>query len=135
MEKQARRPGRRPPLNVAEVLAWADPYFARTGHGPHQLAGTLALPAGETWKAVNSALRAGGRGLPGDDTLRKLLDRHRPHMERPPCGRRRDQGRRARVAGLRARGLSLAEIGARLGVSRQALSAMLRRIGTSAGED
>jgi hypothetical protein len=45
-----------------------------------------------------------------------------------PRGRKRDQGRRACVAELRSAGLSLSQIGARLGVSRQAVSAMLQRI-------
>jgi IS30 family transposase len=45
-----------------------------------------------------------------------------------PRGSKLDQDKRARVAGLRARGLSLTEIGAELGVSRQAVSSMLQRI-------
>jgi hypothetical protein len=120
-----------PPLTVEQILAWADAYHARTGFRPHMRAGTLALPAGESWHAISSALRVGGRGLPEGDTLRELLQRHRPNMDRGPRGRKRNQGQRARVAELRARGLSLAQIGAELGVSRQAVSAMLRRIGTA----
>jgi lambda repressor-like predicted transcriptional regulator len=50
-------------------------------------------------------------------------------MDCRPQGRKRDQDRRARVAELRARGLSLAEIGVELGVSPQAVSSMLQRIG------
>jgi hypothetical protein len=123
-----------PPLTEALILAWADAYHARTGFRPHSGAGAVALPAGESWNAVNSALYDGFRGLPGGETLRQLLHRHRPHMERRRQGRKRDQDRRAKVAELRARGLSLAEIGARLGVSRQAVSSMLQRIAEVAGE-
>jgi hypothetical protein len=118
-----------PPLTEALILAWADAYHARIGFRPHYRAGTLSLPKGESWRAVNSALQHGSRGLPGGVTLRQLLSRNRPHMGDRPRGRRRDQGQRARVAELRGQGLSLAEIGARLGVSRQAVSAMLQRIG------
>jgi hypothetical protein len=117
-----------PPLTVGQILAWADGYHARTGFRPYMRAGTLALPAGETWKAVNSALRVGGRGLPEGDTLGKLLDRRRPRMAAWPRGRKRDQGRRARLPQLRAKGLSLSQIGATLGVSRQAVSSMLQPI-------
>jgi hypothetical protein len=124
----------KPNLTVAQILAWADAYHARTGFRPHFRAGTLALPKGESWRAINSALRNGFRGLAGGDTLRQLLHRHRPHMGARPRGRKRDRGRRACVAGLRAEGLTLAQIGARLGVSRQAVSAMLQRIGTCQGD-
>jgi hypothetical protein len=32
---------------------------------------------GETWKGINQALWAGNRGLPGGDSLARLLRRHR----------------------------------------------------------
>jgi hypothetical protein len=117
-----------PPLTAEQILAWADAYHARTGFRPYMRAGTLALPAGETWKAVNSALRVGGRGLPEGDTLGKQLDRRRPRMAAWPRGRKRDQDRRSEVARLRAEGLSLSQTGARLGVGRQAVSSMLQKI-------
>jgi hypothetical protein len=118
-----------PPLNQEQILAWADAYFARTGFRPSQGAFNAALPRGESWGAINSALVKGHRGLPGGDSLQGLLRRHRPHMGASPRGRKRDQERRALVAELRAEGLSLSQIGARLGVSRQAISAMQQRIG------
>jgi hypothetical protein len=73
------------------------------------------LPAGESRAAINSALRHGSRGLPGGGTLRELLQRLRSHMGRRVSARKPDQGKRARVAELRAKGLSLSRIGAELG--------------------
>jgi hypothetical protein len=116
------------PLTEDLILAWSDAYFARTGFRPHRQAGAAALPAGESWVALDAALRVGCRGLPGGDTLRELLRRHRPGMRRRVCRRKPDQARRALVAELRAKRLSLSQIGDRLGVSRQAVSAILQRI-------
>jgi hypothetical protein len=125
---------RGPRLTVEQILAWADAYHARLDFRPHCKAGEVAGVPGESWGALDLALRVGCRGLPGDDSLRELLRRHRPHMKRRVSPRKPDQARRALVAELRARGLSLAQIGAELGVSRQAVSAMLQRIGASSGE-
>jgi hypothetical protein len=123
-----------PPLTEALILAWSDAYFARTGFRPHRQAGAAALPAGESWAALDAALRVGCRGLPGGDTLRELLRRYRPGMRRRVSLRKPDQARRALVAELRAKRLSLSQIGARLGVSRQGVSSMLQRIGTEGNE-
>jgi hypothetical protein len=120
-----------PPLSEALILAWADAYFARTGFRPHKEAGDVAGVPGQTWAAANTALVEGYRGLPGGDSLRELLRRHRPHMKRRVSPRKPDQARRALVAELRAQGLSLSQIGTRLGVGRPAVSSMLRRIGVN----
>ncbi|MFO0799195.1 MAG: helix-turn-helix domain-containing protein [Gemmataceae bacterium] len=45
-----------------------------------------------------------------------------------PRGSRPDLRKRSRVAELRKKGLSLAQIGAKMGVTRQAVSAMLKAI-------
>jgi transcriptional regulator len=48
-------------------------------------------------------------------------------------GRRPDYERRRQMAALRAQGATLEEIGRRLGVTRQAVSDMLRRLDAAKG--
>ena len=50
-------------------------------------------------------------------------------MGGPNSGRRPDEARRQRIQGLRAQGLTLAEIGRRLGISRQAVQGALKGSG------
>jgi hypothetical protein len=116
---------RKPPLTVAEILRWADAHRRRTGAWPGVTSGPVAGAPGETWPALDKALRRGGRGLPGGGSLARLLRRERGLPERR--GRRAQPGRRRQAARLRARGLTLAEIGRRLGVSRQAVQHLLRK--------
>jgi hypothetical protein len=71
-----RRP--RPPLTVQQILAWADAHHARTGGWPNAKTGPIPEAPGQTWSAVNMALYVGFRGLPGRDTLARLLGRLRP---------------------------------------------------------
>lgn len=66
-----------PPLSEEQILAWADLWHARTGKWPHADSGRVLGTLGETWKAVDMALRKGHRGLPGGTTLRRLLQEHR----------------------------------------------------------
>jgi hypothetical protein len=61
---------------VEQILAWADDHHNRTGHWPNQYAGPVAGAPGETWSAIDCALRRGLRGLPGGDSLARLLGRH-----------------------------------------------------------
>jgi hypothetical protein len=68
---------RRPPLTVGQTLAWADAHHARTGRWPSANAGPVAEAPGERWRNIEAALYDGGRGLPGGDTLARLLDRSR----------------------------------------------------------
>jgi hypothetical protein len=63
-------------LTEEQILAWADAHHGRTGHWPGQGSGAVVGAAGETWPAIQQALRSGFRGLPGGDTIRKLLQRH-----------------------------------------------------------
>jgi hypothetical protein len=70
-----RNPGDAPPLTVAQVLEWADEHHQRTGRWPATAAGPIG-GTGETWCAVDQALRKGTRGLPGGDSLPRLLERH-----------------------------------------------------------
>jgi len=64
-------------LTVEQILAWADTYRARIGGWPSARVGPIPDAPGEKWVNVDQALRAGVRGLPGGDSLSRLLDRHR----------------------------------------------------------
>jgi hypothetical protein len=66
-----------PPLTEEAILAWADAHRARTGSWPHARSGPIAEAPGETWTAVDMALRHGLRGLPGDSSLALLLAERR----------------------------------------------------------
>ena len=67
----------RPPLTVEQVLSWADAHRARTGEWPSARPEPVAGAPGENWKAIDRALGAGHRGLPGGDSLAQLLARER----------------------------------------------------------
>jgi hypothetical protein len=73
--RRGRRPA--PPLTVELVLSWADAHRARTGEWPLTRSGPVAGQDGETWQAINVALRLGRRGLPGGDSLAGLLEHAR----------------------------------------------------------
>lgn len=65
------------PLTIRTILSWADGYFSRTGKWPTADSGLIPEAPGETWNAVESALRSGRRGFPGDSSLAKVLEKHR----------------------------------------------------------
>jgi hypothetical protein len=62
-----------PPLAEAEILAWARAYRRRTGAWPSAGSGPVPESLGETWRAVDEALRQGARGLRGGTSLARLL--------------------------------------------------------------
>jgi len=66
-----------PRLTLKQILKWADDLHARTGTWPKETSGTIPGGDGETWFAVDRALRAGVRGFPGGSSLPQVLDRHR----------------------------------------------------------
>jgi hypothetical protein len=66
-----------PPLTEAQILAWADEQFQRTGEWPKVKAEAIYGTPGETWSAINASLETGRRGLPGGSSLAKLLAQHR----------------------------------------------------------
>jgi hypothetical protein len=72
-----------PVLKVRQILVWADARFACTGLWPRESSGPIAEAPGESWSAVNQALKQGHRSLPGGDSLARLLDRRR-HSKRAP---------------------------------------------------
>jgi hypothetical protein len=67
----------RPRLTEAIVLTWADRHRQRTGDWPCMASGPVADAAGETWHALDMALRAGYRGLPGGSSVSRLLKARR----------------------------------------------------------
>lgn len=68
-----RNPQRLPPFTVERILAWADAHHARTARWPEATSGPITDAPGETWLAVDSALRLGKRGLTGRSSLARLL--------------------------------------------------------------
>src|SRR5262249_58692148 len=66
-----------PSLMIAQLLAWADSHHQRRGDWPTRESGPVEEAPGETWKAINGALRAGLRGLPGGSSLAQLLAQYR----------------------------------------------------------
>jgi hypothetical protein len=76
-----------PHLTPALILAWADAHHAATGRWPTcDLTPVAGGPAGLRWQWVNQALGVGARGLPGGDSLARLLarERGRPHQHARP---------------------------------------------------
>ncbi|MDB5307355.1 MAG: hypothetical protein JWO38_1557 [Gemmataceae bacterium] len=85
LERRGRRHRRYPPaLTPAQVHAWADAHYRRTGEWPTVASGRIPDAPGETWAAVNNALVTGIRGFPGGSSLAHLLDpgtrRHAPQL-------------------------------------------------------
>jgi hypothetical protein len=69
-------------LSIARILRWADHHRRLTGQYPNADSGPVAADPGESWGAVNQALYAGLRGLPGNDSLARLLERERGRRHR-----------------------------------------------------
>jgi hypothetical protein len=113
-------------LTETQILAWADAHCVRTGNLPKVSSGVVADAPWETWSAVNAALRSGNRGLAGGDSLARLLRRTGRIGERR--GRPPQVNRQELARCLLALGLSRAEIGRRMGISRQAAWELLKRI-------
>jgi hypothetical protein len=82
--------GRPPALAVDAILAWADAHQARTGRWPDRDSGPVLEAPGEIWGRINAALGEGRRGLPGGDTLARLLGRHGRGERRAGTGRPRE---------------------------------------------
>jgi hypothetical protein len=68
---------RRPALTTDLILSWADSWKARTGRWPRILSGPIPESPGDTWRAVDGALRAGCRGLSPGGSLPRLLRERR----------------------------------------------------------
>jgi hypothetical protein len=74
--RHRRNPAALPRLTVEQILAWADAHREQTGKWPSKDSGPM-FGEGETWLAVDSALRYGQRGLSGSSSLSQLLARAR----------------------------------------------------------
>jgi hypothetical protein len=76
----ARNPKGLPRVTIEQIRAWARAYRSATGHWPTPQSGPVAEApaAGETWWAIDSALRCGHRGLPGRLSLARVLRPARP---------------------------------------------------------
>jgi hypothetical protein len=72
-----RHKGLLPHYTTLKILAWADAHHRRTGEWPSCWDGLIADAPGETWLAVDKALRKGTRGQPGGSSLAQLLCAHR----------------------------------------------------------
>ncbi|HET6883920.1 MAG TPA: hypothetical protein VFI31_27445 [Pirellulales bacterium] len=87
-QRGRRNKGSLRPLELHRILAWADAHYKRTGMWPTHESGPVQNARGETWRAVDKALRNGRRGLKGGSSLPRLLYRCRgvPLKERrqPP---------------------------------------------------
>lgn len=85
-------PRRKPLLRLARILAWADHHLERTGKYPHAESGPVLAEPSEDWGAINQALVAGLRGLPGRDSLARLLQRERGRRHRLNLPRLTEEG-------------------------------------------
>ena len=65
-----------PPLTAEQILAWADAHRAATGRWPSPLSGPVLHAEGEHWGSIDTALREGYRGLPGGQSLGRLIRAH-----------------------------------------------------------
>ncbi|HEY7159582.1 MAG TPA: hypothetical protein VH575_36885 [Gemmataceae bacterium] len=71
----------KPPLSVEQILVWAEAYYRRTGKWPTAASGVVEDAPEETWekitwRKIDNALREGYRGLPGENSLSRLLRQH-----------------------------------------------------------
>ncbi len=83
-----RHHGHLPRLTAQRILAWADKHYRRTGQWPNQNSTAEIQGApGEKWPNINSALLEGFRGLPGGDSISRLLIRN----GRVPPGNRKSR--------------------------------------------
>ena len=62
--RQVKCPFYPPRLTIAQVLAWADLFHARTGRWPNCNSGPVLEAPGEQWAALSTCVAAGHRGLP-----------------------------------------------------------------------
>ena len=75
--RHVRNRKRLPPFTVAQILLWADAFFARTGRWPTRHSGPVREAPGETWAAVDAALINRCRHLTVGCSLAQLLAKRR----------------------------------------------------------
>jgi hypothetical protein len=76
-KRGARNPSHLSALSLNQILGWADAHHARTSRWPTSESGPIHDAPGETWKAIDQALRLGMRTLKGNSSLSRLLERRR----------------------------------------------------------
>jgi len=62
-----------PPFTPENILDWANEHYKRTGEWPSSKSGPVQSAPGETWMAVQDALKDGVRGLAGGSSLARFL--------------------------------------------------------------
>ena len=73
-EKRGVRDRKAPPkLSIRQILKWADAHHQRTGEWPTENSGEVFGAPGENWNNIAGAFYRGGRGLPRNLSLAKLL--------------------------------------------------------------
>lgn len=85
-EFSTRNKKRLPHLDESKVKDWIQTWHARTGRYPRSKDGVIPKSGGETWSAINNALRRGSRGLPKHGSLSILLETAfgQPHPKKLP---------------------------------------------------
>jgi hypothetical protein len=63
-----------PKLSLNQIAKWASIHHSKTGKWPRAHSGAINSVPGETWLAVDMALRKGKRGLAKGGSLAKFLD-------------------------------------------------------------
>jgi hypothetical protein len=80
---------KRPPLNIEQVLSWADDWFAAHNRWPNVNSGLIPGTIDDTWARIDGSLRQGYRGLPQRPrlSLAELLAKRRRvrNSEFPPA--------------------------------------------------
>jgi hypothetical protein len=95
-------PGQREPLRVEQIEGWVRSHQRRCGSWPNTRSGEVVDAPGETWRAIDKALCQGARGLPGGDSLVRLVGR----LKGGRCNREA-RGRRVSPEGIRGKGASI----------------------------
>jgi hypothetical protein len=72
--RHRRHKGELPAFKEEQILIWAEAHKTLFGVYPTTYSGPVGN-TGETWRRVDFALRRGMRGLPGNDSLLRLLQR------------------------------------------------------------
>ena len=66
-----------PDLTVEQILQWADAHYKKTGKWPNRASREVLDAPGENWVNIDTTLRQGLRGLPGNSSLARLLAEQR----------------------------------------------------------
>jgi hypothetical protein len=75
--REARSTGHLPPLEIPQILHWADAFHRQTGRWPTLDSGPIAEAPGEAWSAINASLVGGFRGVGPGSSLVSLLAKER----------------------------------------------------------